>query len=116
MQPAQQAAQQAAQQLQQMAQKAAQELGIPLPSLPSQQPQPATPGQVLQETRMKAHARAEAAKRIPDALRGVMSETDWFRLSGEVRSGAMDDALSGVPPEYRDLVRMYFRELAKQAD
>lgn len=114
MQPAAEAAKQAAQQLQQMVQQAAQQLGVPMPTLPSQQAQPTMPGQALDELRRQSRSRQEAVGEVPDALKGVLSQSDWFRLRGEVRAGAMDDALRGVPAEYRELVRLYFRELAKQ--
>jgi hypothetical protein len=54
-------------------------------------------------------------EQMPPFLRdNKLPDNEWFRLRGELNSQAMEDALRRVSPEYRDLVRMYFRELSKQ--
>jgi hypothetical protein len=41
---------------------------------------------------------------------------DWFRTAGKLQSDAENAAVENAPPEYRDLVARYFRELARQGE
>lgn len=112
LQQASQQAAQAAQKMQQMAQQAARQLNIPLPTLPSQQ---TNPSQAMAAMRREVTSTSKRTQDpVPEVLREIVSQDDWFRMRGELRSGAMEDALRSVPPEYRELVRLYFRELSRQ--
>ena len=43
------------------------------------------------------------------------ADSDWARLKGKSDAGALADGIQNVPPEYRDLVRRYFLELARES-
>jgi hypothetical protein len=52
---------------------------------------------------------------MPVALSGIgFPENVWARFKGEVDAEALEGALKQVAPEYRDLVRRYFVELARE--
>ena len=40
--------------------------------------------------------------------------SDWVRFSGRIQSNATEASASDTPPEYRDVVNRYFRELSKR--
>jgi len=107
MQNAEQEAQAAADQMRQLVQQEAMRMSVPTEFLPSQMPsQSPTPPRP---------PRPEPPPPMPPFLRdNKLPDTEWFRLRGEINAQAMDEALRKVSPEYRELVRMYFRELSKQ--
>ena len=110
MQSAEQNAQTAADQMRQMVQQQAQRLNVPLEHLPSRAMTSAMPS-----PKPQPRPRLELPIQMPAMLREQqLPDSEWFRLRGEISSQAMDDALRKVSPEYRELVRMYFRELSKQ--
>jgi hypothetical protein len=51
----------------------------------------------------------------PESFQAGAPDADWARIKGKANSGAMTDELQNIPPEYRDLVRQYFTELANEA-
>ena len=102
-------AQNAADKMRQMVQQQAQRLNVPMEHLPSQamsaKPTP----------RPQPRPRLELPLQMPQILREQqLPDSEWFRLRGEISAQALEDALRKVSPEYRELVRMYFRELSKQ--
>jgi hypothetical protein len=110
MQNAEQHAQEAANQMRQMVQQEAQRMNVPMEHLPSNAMFPAPP-----TPRPQPRPRLDLPEQMPQQLRDQkLPDNEWFRLRGELNSQAMEDALRRVSPEYRDLVRMYFRELSKQ--
>ena len=108
---AEQDAQAAADKMRQMVQQQAQRMNVPLQHLPSHamsaaQPTPKPP----------PRPRLELPMQMPPMLREQqLPDSEWFRLRGEISAQALEDALRRVSPEYRELVRMYFRELSKQS-
>ena len=49
---------------------------------------------------------------VPMLFRNLgLSDADWFKMNGDVGSERFDNALQGVPAEYRDLVKAYFQGL-----
>ena len=110
MQQAQQEAQTAADQMRQMVQQEAQRMNVPMEHLPSNA-MSATP----RPTKPQQRPSPPLPLQMPQALRDQqLPDSEWFRLRGEISAQAMDEALRRVSPEYRELVRMYFRELSKQ--
>lgn len=113
----------AAEQMRQMVDQVAAQFNVPDAFLPSRAAERAEdnleskpgrgqqPGDQVQPT---APPPDDSAKR-PEPLRGKRPDTEWFKLKGEAKSQAMDDALRRISPEYRDLVRLYFQELSKEA-
>ena len=52
---------------------------------------------------------------MPEWLRRAgFRRGDWFRIKGGMPPGEFEDALKAVSPEYRELVRSYFLELARE--
>ncbi len=51
----------------------------------------------------------------PEVRRLGISATDWGRLPGELRTQILEAGLRNTPPEYRELIRRYFRELARRS-
>lgn len=52
-----------------------------------------------------------------DAMRRLgLPVSDWLRLPGELRSDVLQARPSEGPQEYRDLIRRYFSDLARQPD
>ena len=103
---------QASKQMQNMVKKSADKMGVPMSKLPSAQ---------QSEQESQKHENNDSLEningiRLPDSLREKMSGQDWFKLGGQIKGGALGDSLEGVPPEYRELVRMYFNELSRQAE
>jgi len=111
MRNAEQDAQAAADRMRQMVQQEAQRLNVPMEHLPSRAMSPTMPTPRPQPR----PPRLELPMQMPAMLREQqLPDSEWFRLRGEISSQAMEDALRRVSPEYRDLVRMYFRELSRQ--
>lgn len=53
---------------------------------------------------------------VPPALARLgVTAADWMRIKGTARSGVAGAATGTAPEEYRELVRSYFEELARQA-
>ncbi|NOY81068.1 MAG: hypothetical protein GXP31_08695 [Kiritimatiellaeota bacterium] len=50
----------------------------------------------------------------PEVRRLGISATDWGRLPGELRTQILEAGLRNMPSEYRELIRSYFRELARR--
>ncbi len=123
MQAAEKHADDAAEQMRQMVDQVAAELNVPTAFLPSRAAEGAKdktepkqgisqqPGDQSQPTPVPP----EDATKMPEALRGKLPDMEWFKLKGEAKSQAMDDALRRISPEYRDLVRLYFQALSKEA-
>ena len=110
MQQAQQQAQQAAQQMQQQMQQMMQKMDLPVMPDPNALQDPKNAQEVLKAMARQMQAR-EHAQEIPEALRGKITEVDWFRIQGDARSGVSGN-LNNVPAEYRELVRDYFQALS----
>jgi len=124
MQAAQEHAQDAAEQMRQLVDQAAAQMNVPTDFLPSRAAERAegkpeakpVPGQQPGEPAQPTPAPFDPLTAIPEALRGQLPpDMEWFKLKGEAKSQAMDDALRRISPEYRDLVRLYFQELSKEA-
>lgn len=122
MQAAKEHASDAAEQMRQMVDQAAAQLNVPTAFLPSRaaeraegkpEPQPSM-GLLPVDQTQPTPAPYDRATQIPEALRGKLPDAEWFKLKGEAKSQAMDDALRRISPEYRDLVRLYFQELSKE--
>lgn len=104
---------QAAQQMQQMAGKQAQQAGQQ-PGQPPQQwstdEKPSQPSENRQDT-MNLGTR----EFMPLFLKGMgFPEAEWARFKGRVDAQTLEGLLKNVPPEYRELVRRYFLELARE--
>ena len=110
MQKAQQQAQQAAQQMRQQAEQMAQKMDLPMMPDPNAMKDPKSAQEVL-KAMTKDQSKREHAQMIPEALRGKISEEDWFKIQGDAKSGA-EGGLGNVPAEYRELVREYFQALS----
>ena len=110
MQQAQQQAQQAAQQMQRQMQQMMQKMDLPVMPDPNALQDPKSAQEVLKAMARQMQAR-EHAQEIPEALRGKITEADWFRIQGDAKSGVSGN-LNNVPAEYRELVRDYFQALS----
>ena len=109
----------AAEQLRQMVDQVAAQLNVPTAFLPSRaaeqtEPKPGKSQSPIDQTQ-PTPAPYDRSAQLPEALRGKLPDMEWFKLKGEAKSQAMDDALRRISPEYRDLVRLYFQELSKEA-
>jgi hypothetical protein len=51
----------------------------------------------------------------PELAKMGISVADWARIKGALGSEATNQAASGAPKEYRDLVSDYFRIIATEA-
>jgi hypothetical protein len=51
----------------------------------------------------------------PGVFQADGQNSDWARIKGRADSGAFSDQLQNIPPEYRELVRRYFVELAQES-
>ena len=123
MQAAQGHANEAAEQMRQLVDQVAAQLNVPTAFLPSRvaerteeksSPMPTMgqqPGGQYQPTPVPF----EPPTKLSEALRGQLPDNEWFKLKGDAKSQAMDDVLRRISPEYRDLVRLYFQELSKEA-
>jgi len=56
------------------------------------------------------------ARRLSEQVRAQIPDAEWFKLRGDAQSQAMGDRIQRVAPEYRELVRRYFLELAKEKE
>jgi len=123
MEAAQEHAQDAAEQMRQLVDQAAAQMNVPTDFLPSRAAEQAegkpqskpVPGQQPGEPAQPTPAPFDPRGAIPEAIRSKLPDMEWFKLKGEAKSQAMDDALRRISPEYRDLVRLYFQELSKEA-
>jgi hypothetical protein len=122
MQAAQEHAQDAAEQMRQMVDQVAAQLNVPTAFLPSRaaeraegKPEPKQGTSLLPVDQMQPTPAPNDPVRLPEAIRSKLPDMEWFKLKGEAKSQAMDDALRRISPEYRDLVRLYFQELSKEA-
>jgi uncharacterized ubiquitin-like protein YukD len=122
MQAAKEHASDAAEQMRQMVDQVAAQLNVPTAFLPSRaaeraegKPEPKQGTSLLPIDQMQPTPAPNDPARLPEALRGKLPDMEWFKLKGEAKSQAMDDALRRISPEYRDLVRLYFQELSKEA-
>jgi len=60
-------------------------------------------------------ARMLVSDEVPEwALRLGMSRGDWVRFRGTLRADAASIPIEDVPAEYRELVKRYFQEIAKE--
>ena len=50
----------------------------------------------------------------PDLQEMGISPEDWMRLPGELRSDLLQAGTDDASPEYRALIKRYFRALARQ--
>ncbi len=122
MAPAAQAAEKAAEAMKSLAEQLAQQTGMPQMPMPgnkkgpkSKQKQPPMPGEPA-EPQEGENKGTTSQLGMPDFLKNLgFSPADWFKTKGEMSSGVLDDALKSVPPEYRELVKAYFIELAKES-
>ena len=122
MQAAKEHATDAAEQMRQMVDQVAAQLNVPTAFLPSRaaelaegKSEPKPGAGLLPVDQMQPTPAPNDPGRLPEALRGKLPDMEWFKLKGEAKSQAMDDALRRISPEYRDLVRLYFQELSKEA-
>lgn len=123
MEAAQEHAQDAAEQMRQLVDQAAAQMNVPTAFLPSRAAERAEgkpvpkpmPGQQPGEPAQPTPAPFDPRGAMPEALQGKLPDTEWFKLKGDAKSQAMNDALRRISPEYRDLVRLYFQELSKEA-
>ena len=110
------ASQAAAQNLMQMARQMSQQLGAPLQSEQQQRQQamrPSLPGEVSDASMRGGQSfLSEAVPKILQML-GI-SQSDWFKIRGDIRSEVAGTAAAGAPTEYRDLVKRYFEEVARR--
>ena len=44
-----------------------------------------------------------------------LTRADWTKLPGQLRNQILQAEAEGAPEEYRDMVRRYFRELARRS-
>lgn len=116
-------ARQAAQALSQMARQAAQNLGGmsdlagPGPAEPNHG-EPGKEGAVTPASRGAEMRQGQnvAGDGVPPELAKMgISVADWTRIKGALGSEATNQAASGAPKEYRDLVSDYFRIIATEA-
>ncbi|MFT5472205.1 MAG: hypothetical protein ACI856_000521 [Kiritimatiellia bacterium] len=61
-----------------------------------------------------SRGKGEAFAYMPEMFRGRFTGAEWARIKGNARSGALSEELQNIPPEYRELVRRYFLELANE--
>lgn len=129
MQAAQEHANDAAGQMRQLVDQAAAQLNVPTAFLPSRAAESAEakpapdpnpdpipkPGQHPGAPSQPTPAPLDNPSQGAEALRSKLPDNEWFKLKGAAKSQAMDDALRRISPEYRDLVRLYFQELSKEA-
>lgn len=105
-----QAAQQAAEQLQQSLQQQAQKQDLPMPSqMKTKRPNIDSSSGMPN----KPQPPEDSEDAVPGELRGRVPEAEWFRFKGDVKAGALEEALRRVPAEYRDLVKRYFQGLSE---
>lgn len=125
------AAEKAAEAMKSLAEQLAQQAGMPGPPMPGPPgppmpgppgppmpgpPGPPMPGPPGPPTEDPAEVGTSAQLGMPDFLKNLgFSPADWFKTKGDMSSGALDDALKSVPPEYRELVKTYFIELSKES-
>lgn len=123
MQAAEKHANDAAEQMRQMVDQVAAQLNVPTEFLPSRaaersegkpEPKPNKGQQPGAQSQPTPAPPFEPPTPLPEALRGKVPDDEWFKLKGEAKSQALDDALRRISPEYRDLVRLYFQELSKE--
>lgn len=122
MAPAAQSAEKAAEAMKSLAEQLAQQAGMPQTPMPggkkgpkSKQKSPPMPGEPG-EPQEGENKGTSSQLGMPDFLKNLgFSPADWFKTKGEMSSGALDDALKSVPPEYRELVKAYFIELSKES-
>ncbi len=122
MTPAAQSAEKAAEAMKSLAEQLAQQAGMPqMPMAENQkgpkskQKAPPKPGE-LGEPQDGENEGTSSQLGMPDFLKNLgFNPADWFKTKGEMSSGALDDALKSVPPEYRELVKAYFIELSKES-
>ena len=50
----------------------------------------------------------------PESFETGAPDAEWARIKGKASAGSLVDELQNIPPEYRDLVRRYFVELARE--
>ena len=97
---------------------------------PSAQAQPQISQQMLEAARQAAEVAmeedpelaAQIAQKIAENLTQPTPEIerpavkDWQNIRGKVRSGLASTAKNRTPEEYRDLVKNYFREIARRSN
>ena len=98
---------------------------------PSAQQQPQINQQMLEAAQQAAQVAMEenpevAAKiaetiaqnltRAPDEPIERPNVKDWQSIRGKVKSGLASSAKSSTPDEYRDLVKNYFKEIARRSN
>jgi hypothetical protein len=77
--------------------------------------------QAVQDSKKKgkggnSRGKGEIGDVVPQFFKDGVPNADWARIKSESGSGSLAEALKGVPPEYRDLVRQYFLELANEGE
>ena len=110
------AAHAAAENLQQMAQQASRQLGMPLSkakSMAMSNKPPTPPGMVADPQGGRKGPVPEGEMPKIFEILGI-ARADWLRMKGELRSDAAGGADANAPAEYRDLVKKYFEEVARQ--
>jgi hypothetical protein len=113
------AAQHASEQVESLARQAARSMGMPESQMPMGRPsspnsQPSEPGQANPDG--KGIGKQEEWKDVPMILRTLgISMADWIRISGWLRSDVSSEGARNTSPEYRELVRNYFREIARRS-
>ncbi|MDA3798316.1 MAG: hypothetical protein PF692_04455 [Kiritimatiellae bacterium] len=129
-QAAMMAAQQAAQALSQMMQQQAQQLGMTQQQMQSMasmnQPQPPSQQKSQQQSDSQQSSDSNNPQNKPEKVEtGVIDPEllknlgftleDWEKIRGGLKSGIISEGVyDNVPPEYRALVREYFKEIANQ--
>lgn len=114
--PAGESAQKAAEAMKSLAEQLAQQAGmpgVPMPGKMKGKPGKPTPDSKGAEDTNPGEV--PTTRGVPEALLRLGFTLDWFKTKGEMSSGALDDSLESVPPEYRELVKAYFIELSKEA-
>lgn len=111
-------AQSAAEDLRALAELIANQMGypeIPAPSEPTNMP--AKNSMESDMSGEKKDAGSSKDDGVPERLRRAgLSDLDWFRFKSGTSTIDFESALHAVPEEYRELVRAYFLELAKERD
>lgn len=120
-QQAAQQSQRAAQALQQAAQSAKSQMqgqSTTSPGTPSQaqgQPQPGQPGQPGEQASDmagEAERPAEADPGVPPELAKLgISAADWEKIQNNLRADVGGNGATGIPEEYRELVKGYFQSM-----